>query len=432
MWFMISVQNHQQPLNGNNTYFCHIINIFHMQRLIILLIYVFSINTQTNAQRKPIVEEHHTTETIPFSFPKAVKKERYNIAILTPLYLDSVDLAKNLAHIPKFMMPGIDFYQGAMIAADTLKKAGFKLDIYIYDSKSNYFNVNKLIESDKLDSMDLIIGNASVNDLKLLADFAKKNLINFVSAVSPSDAGQEFNPYFSILQPRLATHIEKIHRHLNSKYPEDNVLFINRNIASEKNALGYFKNDVLNSIPGRFSEIELQSDDLILKQVLSKIDSSYNTTIVLGTLDATVTYNILKTLQPIAKRHRLKVYCMPTAEAIKSLTKIEEFGNMNIYYTTSYIIDKITPASMYITREYKRKMGTAPTDVVYKGFESLYFFVKLLTKYGTPFNEHIGESTYSFITPYKIVPVKDNGSIKFFENKFLYIVRYEDGIMTYE
>ncbi len=403
-----------------------------MQRYFVFLIFMLSMGIQSNAQRKPIVEEHHTSEIIPFSFPKAVKKDRYNIAILTPLYLDSVDLAKNLAHIPKFMMPGIDFYQGAIIAADTLKKAGYKLDIYIYDSKSNFFNVNNLIESDKLDSMDLIIGNASVSDLKLLADFAKKKLINFVSAVSPSDAGQEFNPYFTILQPRLASHIEKMHKHMNSKYPEDNVIFINRNTSAEKNALGYFKNDLLNSLPSRFSEIELTSDELNIKQVLSKLDSSYNTTIVLGVLDASVTYNMLKTLQPIAKRHRLKVYCMPTAEAIKSLTKAEEFNNMVVFYTTSYIIDKITPASMYITREYKRKMGTPPSDVVYKGFESLYFFSNLLKKYGTPFNEHLGESAFTFITPYKIVPVKDKSNIKFFENKFLYIVRHEDGIMTYE
>ena len=228
-----------------------------MQRYFVFLIFMLSMGIQSNAQRKPIVEEHHTSEIIPFSFPKAVKKDRYNIAILTPLYLDSVDLAKNLAHIPKFMMPGIDFYQGAIIAADTLKKAGYKLDIYIYDSKSNFFNVNNLIESDKLDSMDLIIGNASVSDLKLLADFAKKKLINFVSAV----------------QPRLASHIEKMHKHMNSKYPEDNVIFINRNTSAEKNALGYFKNDLLNSLPSRFSEIELTSDELNIKQVLSKLDS---------------------------------------------------------------------------------------------------------------------------------------------------------------
>jgi hypothetical protein len=400
-----------------------------MLRIIILLL-LLSAST-AEAQRKPFVDEKKPSE-LEFQFPRAEKKERYRIAVLTPMYLDSVDLAKNLTQIPKFMMPGIDFYQGVMIAADTLKKQGLNLDVYIYDSKSSYMNVRNLIDSDKLDSMDLIIGNASVADLKLLADFARKNLINFVSAVSPSDAGQDFNPYFTILQPRLASHIEKLHKHILSKYPEDNVLFIHRNQTAERNALGYFKNDILNPLPGRFSAMEIEGETLDLEKVRTRIDTNYNTTIVLGILDASATYNMLKALQPLASRRKLKIYCMPTTEAVKALNKTDEFPGMTIYYTTSYIIDRITPASLHITREYKSRMGSAPTDVVYKGFESLYYFAHLLRKHGVPFNEKISDMSAGFITPYKIVPVKENGKLRFFENKFLYLVHYEDGVMSYE
>lgn len=402
-----------------------------MRHFILLSLFLLSFSLLT-AQRKPIVEERRASEMEEYAYPRPVKKERYKIAILTPMYLDSVEWSTNLTQIPKFMMPGLDFYQGAMIAADTLRNQGHKLDIYVYDSRSNYLNVKNLIESDKLDSMDLIIGNASVSDLKLLADFAKKNLINFISAVSPSDAGQEFNPYFTILQPRLASHIEKIHKHINTKYPEDNVIFIHRNQNAERNALGYFRNDILNNLPGRFSSMEVTGDVLDLTALRAKIDSNYNTTLVLGVLDASVSYQMLKTLQPLAERRHLKIYCMPTAEAIKALNKTDEFPGMTIYYTSSYIIDKITPASLYISREYKNRMGSAPTDIVYKGFESLYFFAGLLKKHGVPFNEHLGDVTPSFITPYKIVSIREAGRVKFFENKFLYLVHFDSGVMSYE
>ncbi|MBK8683970.1 MAG: hypothetical protein IPN26_02750 [Bacteroidetes bacterium] len=83
------------------------------------------------AQRKIITEQDTRTETRSFSYPPAQKKEKYNIAVLSPMFLDSVDLEKNLTRIPKFMMPGIDFYQGVRIAADTLKNAGFKLNLFI-------------------------------------------------------------------------------------------------------------------------------------------------------------------------------------------------------------------------------------------------------------------------------------------------------------
>ncbi|MBK6819155.1 MAG: hypothetical protein IPG85_05940 [Bacteroidetes bacterium] len=99
-----------------------------------------------NAQRKPMIsEEDENKQSGYFNYPEPEKKERYKIAVLTPLYLDSVDLEKNLTRIPKFMMPGIDFYQGVSIAADTLKNQGVKFDLYIYDSKSDYLNVKNLI-----------------------------------------------------------------------------------------------------------------------------------------------------------------------------------------------------------------------------------------------------------------------------------------------
>ena len=385
-----------------------------------------------DAQRKVLTDDPQTEDPKEFSYPKSKKKERYKVAVLTPMYLDSVDLEKNITRIPKFMMPGIDFFKGVQIAADTLKRQGYMFDVYVYDSKSNYMNVANLIESDKLDSMDVILGNASVSDLKLLAEFAKKKQINFISAVSPADAGQEFNPYFTILQPRLISHIEKIHKNINSRYPEDNIVFINRNITAEKNALSYFKNDILNQLPGRFAEIELKGDEIDIKQLLKSIDSTYNTTIVLGVLDPSVAYKQLKQLASLAKRHSVKVFCMPTMEAVKALNKTDEFPNMPIFYTSSYIIDKITPSCQYINREYRKKMGASASDVVYKGFESLYFFATLMKKYGVPFNDHIGENAYTFITPYKIVPVREKGVLKFYENKYLYILRYENGIMTYE
>jgi hypothetical protein len=365
-------------------------------------------------------------------YAKPIKKEKYKIAVLTPLYLDSIDLEKNVKNIPKVMQAGIDFYEGVEIAADTLRKMGVKLDIHIFDSKSNYLNVKNIIESDKLDSMDVIIGNASVADLKLLADFAKTKKINFVSAVSPADAGQEFNPYFTILQPRLVTHIEKLHKIINFKHPEDNVIFIHRKNQNEQNALGYFKNDAVNQLPSRFSSYELNSDEINIKELIAKLDTNYKTTIVLGILDPEVAYKNLKILTPYARRFNIRLFGMPTLEAVKSLSKPDEFPNMPIQYTSSYMVDKITSASKYINRAYKKRMGTIPSDIVYKGFESVYYFANLLTRYGVPFNANLNDNTYTFITPYKIIPIKEKNSFKFYENKFLYSIKYENGYMSYE
>jgi hypothetical protein len=367
-----------------------------------------------------------------YSYPKAQLKKKYNVAVLTPLFLDSVDISKNPARLPKFMLPGIDFYQGVEIAADTLRKKGYHFDIHIFDSKSKYLNIQNIIESDKLDSMDLIIGNVGAEDLKILAAYAKQKEINFISAVSPSDADQQFNPFFTILQPRLQTHVEELHQMITRKFPEDNVIFVHSNKSAELNALGYFKDDILSPLPGRFKEYIVKGDELDLTELRALIDTNYHTTIVLGLLSPNDAFKNLKALIPLGKETRLKVFGMPTMEMINTLRKTESFPGMKIYYTTAFVKEKMSPATNYILNKYKQRMSDTPTDLVYKGFESIYFFAHMMNKYGVPFNEHITDNRYSFLTPYKILPIKENLLFKYFENKYLYMLSYENGVMTYE
>lgn len=396
---------------------------------------ILPVDEVTKSTKENFVKERKDVERSDWNkfyrYPRAFRKAKYNIAVFTPMFLDSVDLAKRLTRIPKFMKPGIDFYQGVEIAADTLRRKGYHFDIHVFDSRSKYMNIKNVIASDRLDSMDLIIGNASVKDLQALANYSKQKEINFVSAVSPSSARQEFNPFFTILQPTLQTHVRDLHRVITKKFPEDNVIYIHGDKRSEKNALSYFEDDDFYPLPGRFHKMQLNGTE-IDTSIYSLIDSNYHTTIVLGTLSPRTTYKVLKSLIPLAKKTRLKVFGMPTMEMITTLKKTEAFPNMKIYFTTAFIKENLSPATKYILSNYKKKMGGSPTDLVYKGFESIYFFAHMMNRYGVPFNEHITDNRYSFLTPYKIMPVKKASKFKFYENKYLYMISYENGIMTYE
>ncbi|MEQ1677999.1 MAG: amino acid ABC transporter substrate-binding protein, partial [Chitinophagaceae bacterium] len=66
---------------------------------------------------------------------------KHKIAIFTPLYLDSAfnemdeyRYSKNT--FPKFINPGLEFYEGAQLALDSLKKEYVPLEVFIYDTKS--------------------------------------------------------------------------------------------------------------------------------------------------------------------------------------------------------------------------------------------------------------------------------------------------------
>src|SRR5690606_17129358 len=66
--------------------------------------------------------------------------QRHKIAIFAPLYLDSAfDASLSYRHgnsFPKYINPGLEFYEGADLAIDSLRREGIALEIFVYDSRS--------------------------------------------------------------------------------------------------------------------------------------------------------------------------------------------------------------------------------------------------------------------------------------------------------
>ena len=66
---------------------------------------------------------------------------KHKIAIFAPLYLDSAfdaddeyRYARNV--FPKFINPGLEFYEGAQLALDSLNKEFAPLEVFFYDTRS--------------------------------------------------------------------------------------------------------------------------------------------------------------------------------------------------------------------------------------------------------------------------------------------------------
>lgn len=107
------------------------------------------------------------------------KQKVYKVAVFAPLYLDSVFSNYQLRSektIPKFIMPAVDFVQGAEIAFDTLSLYHQRVEAFIYDTKSYTQPLPWLIQNTLLDSIDLIIGSVKDADFKTLADFSAKKI----------------------------------------------------------------------------------------------------------------------------------------------------------------------------------------------------------------------------------------------------------------
>jgi hypothetical protein len=362
-------------------------------------------------------------------YPPSEKKDVYRIDVLLPLYLNT--LVQNGKPVykktPDYATGSINFYEGMSIAAQSLKNKGMKLELYVHDITDPLENIAKLTTSKKLDSADLIIGWLQSTDIPAVATYSKKNKINFISALSPADAGTTDNPYFILLQPTLETHINQLIAFSNKKFSKNPKYILHTNNTSgEKEAYTQLKNALIEDKDLNIidcSKFKLKTD------TLSKIfDSTKVNVIYVSVLDIVNTEQILNALAAMPRAYRFEIFGMPSWKSLRGLTQPSEYMALSIHYTTPFFYDPTTGTGRYITTEYGNTYGGTPSEMVYRGYESLYWMSNLLESHGTIFNKEITDVSAAPFTRYDIKPSwsKEN-DFQYLENNKLYILHYQNG-----
>src|SRR5690606_32290392 len=111
--------------------------------------------------------------------------------------------AKNF---PRFSFPGLEFFQGAKVALDSILIYQANIDARFYDVRS--IDLQKALQRKEFDSLDLVIGSVREDDFSHLATFAKRKNVPFISATYPNDGGVSGNPFLVIMNSTLRAHCE--------------------------------------------------------------------------------------------------------------------------------------------------------------------------------------------------------------------------------
>jgi hypothetical protein len=378
--------------------------------------------------------------TIQFSFAQEAvtyPSKIYRIAVFAPLYLDSVFSNSQLNYsnsLPKFVMPAVEFVQGAHIALDTFSLNGNKAQAFIYDSKSYTQPISWLIKYKHLDSIDMIIGSVKDPDYHELADFALQKNIPFISATFPNDGGIIANPDLFIVNSTLKANCEGIFSYLLQKHGTDKIYLIKRK--GDDRIENYFK--VINTSEGKplLNMRTIMIDSSITSySLLNRIDSTKPSVIIGAGLDEGFAKNIADACYPIQKKHSLVLIGMPNWDGFKSLLKKDAYKDFPIRYTTPHYDSKNNSYDSLLIKKYFQLYRAKPSEMAYKGFATTYYFTNLLLTYPTGFISHINDTAFSVFYDFNFRAVyvdKKNKLPDYYENKHLFIMEILNGDIVRE
>lgn len=366
----------------------------------------------------------------------AADSGRYRIAIFTPLYLDSAfDAAGNYRYdaktFPKQSSAGLEFWEGAELAIDSLRHEGVPLDIHVYDIKSSPLQLDSVLLSEDFKNTSLIIGEVTAAEAVKLARIADTLNVPFINANLPNDAGITNNPSYVILNSTLPTHCAGIYRFLQKNYSLQNIVVFRKKGVLEDRLKNYFTDfEKTTSVKLKLKYVTLDDNNFTSDKLQPYLNPEGPTVCVAGSLDAVFAQNLCQQLALLSTAGSPNVVIgMPTWDAIDF--EKSQYKNLEIVYSTPFYVAPAGKLATSVYEDFKNNFYSRPSDMVFRGFETVYHFAHLLSIYGRNIGNSLSDKKYMLFGEFDIQPVinKTTMTLDYFENKKLYFIKKADGVV---
>jgi ABC-type branched-subunit amino acid transport system substrate-binding protein len=359
-------------------------------------------------------------------------QQRHKIAVFTPLYLDSVfDAAGNFRYekntFPRHVIPGLEFYEGVQTALDSLKKRGAPLEVFVYDSRGRQ-SLSQQLERPELKDVEMIIAQSNASETRTLATAAQQKKIPFISATLPNDAGVDNNPYLVILNSTLQAHVESIYKFVQKYHSGDRIIVFRKPGAQEDQLKDHFIEFTKSttSTPLNIKYVDLGSN-FTAQTLAAQLDSTKRTVCIAGSLDESFAQKLTQGLASIAATYPLRVIGMPTWDNLNP-GKLE---HLEVIYSTPFYYNHSTPLEARLTEEFSAAYSTKPTDMFFRGYETMLRFAFLLLDTKKDVASNLTRKGNTVFTQFDIQPVlKDKSAmtLDYFENRHLYFIKVFGGV----
>jgi ABC-type branched-subunit amino acid transport system substrate-binding protein len=365
-------------------------------------------------------------------------KGSYKVGIVMPFFADEVS---NAMTMPKQAVPGMNFYEGAILALQQLSMEGVNLDVEVFDTRRSQGVVQGLVDNYTLSSMDLIIGPAASSNVRIVAEqVAKKEEVPMVSLNLNSTLTSE-NPYFIQSSPYFASHAFATVDYIKQQYDGKKVIMVVPNTGKEVSRLQYYRdaNRVQSGgvVTNSFTEllVEKVGSSYTFTGLTDALTYSDTTVIIAPVSNEFFANTLLRTLNAVKGSKPVVVFGMPSWMNYQNLD-VGVMNSCNLHVTNGSFVNKNDEKVKAFKQSFFDEYGAAPTIEAYKGYDLTLYFGRMLYKYGTDFIDKLDQvdatllqSTFEYERVFSETSGGEMGEdyqINYIENKYVHILRFSN------
>ncbi|MDR1723403.1 MAG: LysM peptidoglycan-binding domain-containing protein [Tannerella sp.] len=324
-----------------------------------------------------------------------------------------------------------EYYEGILLAVDSLRKMGYSSELFVYDIGDDKNQLQKILSSkeDILENVNLIIGGVTNEQIKLIADFAKKKKVKYVIPfTSKNDEVLDNSFVFQINtpQPYLYANAAYAGANLFSGY---NIVFLDTK--EEKDNQEEFIKTFKQELKERNISFKntVYVDDDFEKKIISSLSTEKPSVIVLvsSSLEALKkTKAVFRSITITKPEYKITLFGYPLWQTYYE-DCLDDFHALDTYIYSLFYADNMSPAVKDFYNTYKNWYSKSPSMSTYPkyamlGFDTGMFFFSAIQQIGADFENNLAGIKYNSLqTGFNFERVNNWGG---FINTNIYIIHY--------
>lgn len=286
----------------------------------------------------------------------------------------------------------VEFYQGFLLAADSLKRQGVSLNLFTYDSQSSASHVKEIIGSPEFNNMDIIFGPVNQPIIKVLADYSKKKGTRLVVPFAPKIDEVFNNPHIYQVNTPQSYLYSEVYDHFIRTFGRSRVIFIDTDYADHEKAefIKGLRQELLQN-KQVIKDITVNTD-LQTERILQQMDTLKHTVFVPLSADSKVLGRIIPQLAELQRTHPKVSFSLFGYPEWQTYTRdyVSKFYLLDTYFYSSFYTNNVFPASVHFSNNFRRWYGKDLANTYPKygmlGFDIAYYFLKGLYQEGSGFD----------------------------------------------
>ncbi len=289
----------------------------------------------------------------------------------------------------------LEFFQGSLLALDSIRQTGMKLDIRFFDTRKSVDHTLSLLFDEEMEDFDLFIGPFYPFNLEIASAFASKHRIPLVTPYYNNLDLVRRNPYLFQLSPSQELEYRKAAKLVASKHMY-NIVYVREEDSLDMEKHDYFKELIFDGFddyrpaePVVFKEVvqKLEHTD----EIIHSLSKDKKNLVIVPTGNEALASRVVSSLFFHLKDYEIEVIGAPFWTEFSSID-YRYYHDLHLIFYSSFWVDYQNPEIDRFMAKFRGQFYNEPKSTTRKGinygiigYDMTFYFANALRLYGPRF-----------------------------------------------